>query len=177
MIGLPIDSREQKLDQNEVEERKKKQKEKKERKNKGEKRKKDVMSKATMCLKDSKRLTKKKDEKQMLESFLDVYSKDIPHRLPPIKGREHQIDFNMGAILPNRATYRANTKESIEIFPCVVPVILVSKKDGSWRMCMDCRSINAITDGYRHLIHHLENLLDELHSKIVLCSGYYEIRI
>ncbi|RDY13393.1 hypothetical protein CR513_01700, partial [Mucuna pruriens] len=50
--------------------------------------------------------------------------------------------------------------------PCVVFVILVSKKDGSWRMCMDNHLINAITVKYRHHIPHFDDLLDELGADI-----------
>jgi hypothetical protein len=61
---------------------------------------------------------------------------------------------------------------------CAVLVLLVSKKkNGTWRMCVDCQVINDIMVKYKHLITRINDMLDELHgscmfSNIDLKNGY-----
>ena len=117
--------------------------------------------------------------------------------MPPIRGIEHQIDFVLGVTIPNKPAYRSNSEETKELerqveellakghvresmSPCVVPVLLVPKKDATWRMCVDCKAINNITVKYRHPIPRLDDMLDELHGSCIftkndLKSGCHQI--
>ena len=88
----------------------------------------------------------------LLHEFANLFPKDGPPSLPHFRGIERKIDFIPGASLPNRSAHRTNPIETKEIetqvielldkgwvqkslSPYVVPVLLVPKKDGKWRMC------------------------------------------
>ncbi|XP_057246750.1 uncharacterized protein LOC130589500 [Beta vulgaris subsp. vulgaris] len=97
----------------------------------------------------------------LMHEFKDVFPEELPQGLPPLRGIEHAIDLVPGAPLPNKLAYSCDPGASKELqrqieeliergyvresmSPCVVPALLVPKKDGTWRMCIDSRAVNNI---------------------------------
>jgi hypothetical protein len=66
--------------------------------------------------------------------------------------------------------------------PWGAPVIFVSKKNGTQRLCVDYRALNEVIVKNKHPLPRIDDLLDQLcgacvFSKIDLRSGYHQLKI
>lgn len=133
----------------------------------------------------------------ILKEFSEVFQEQI--QLPPKRTQVHRINLlpEHGPVNVRPYKYPHHQKEEIErqveellkagvIRPSMSayssPVILVKKKDKTWRMCVDYRALNKETIPDKYPIPIVDELLDELNgatvfSKIDLKSGYHQIRV
>ncbi|MCO5594918.1 hypothetical protein L7F22_048953 [Adiantum nelumboides] len=129
----------------------------------------------------------------------DVFIDDISGELPPRGDDDHAIELLPGSSSPNKPPYRVSQAQQEEIMrqvnelvekgmvrpsssPFCSPILLVHKKDDTYRMCVDYRALNRIPIKNRFLVPQIEDLFDKLQgstyfSRIDLESGYHQIRI
>ncbi|XP_015074567.1 uncharacterized protein LOC107018569 [Solanum pennellii] len=134
----------------------------------------------------------------LLSEFKKLFEE--PNCLPPSRGVfYHRILLKAGTEPMNKRPYRyPSVKKDViqglvqqmldqgiiqpSCSPFTSPVVLVGKKDGSWRLCVDYKDLNKFTVKNKFPIPIVEDLLDELggskiFSKIDLRSGYHQLRM
>ena len=137
-----------------------------------------------------------------LQRLLNKYRKvfqDLPGGLPPDRGVDHTMPLTDSTKTPFKHPYRLSPLEMAEAKSQVIellkkgfiqpsqspfgaPILFVKKKDGSLRMCIDYRALNAITLRNRYPLPNISDLLDrfagaKVFSSLDLASGYHQIKI
>ncbi|XP_047149801.1 uncharacterized protein LOC124821902, partial [Vigna umbellata] len=136
--------------------------------------------------------------RSVVDEFPDVFPDEVPG-LPTPREVEFTIDLVSTAGPISIAPYRMSPAELAELkkqiedlmdkkfirpsaSPWGAPVLLVKKKDGSSRLCIDYRQLNKLIIKNKYPLPRIDDLLDQLHgatvfSKIDLRSGYHQIRV
>ena len=132
----------------------------------------------------------------VLDKFPHIFAE--PTQLPPNRNIQHHIHLPQTTLV-NVRPYRYPHFQKAEIerqisamlaanliqpshSPFSSPILLVKKKDGSWRCCVDYRALNAVTVKDRFPMPTIDELLDDLgqaswFSKLDLHQGFHQIRM
>ncbi|WVZ90060.1 hypothetical protein U9M48_036393 [Paspalum notatum var. saurae] len=145
----------------------------------------------------SRLVTKTLEEVPVVCEYPDVFPDELPG-LPPDRAVEFAINLVLGTTPIAKAPYRMSGKEYDElkkqldellekgfirrsVSPWAAPVLFM-KKDGSMRMSIDYRELNAVTIKNKYLLPRIDDMLDQLKgakyfSNIDLRFGYHQMKI
>lgn len=114
----------------------------------------------------------------------DIVQHQIPTGIaPPCRERYHPIPPSLYPEL--RALLQGMLDNGVvreSSSPWATPVVLVKKKEGSWRFCVDYRKLNVVTHKDAYLLPRIEESLTGLkkaqwYSTLDLASGYWQVEM
>ena len=134
----------------------------------------------------------------VVREFPEVFLEDISN-LPPEREIEFSVDLVPHARHMSINPYKMSLVELSElkkqleelldkkfmkpsVSPWGAPVLLVKKKDGTMRSCVDYHQLNKVTIKNKYPLPRIDDLMDQLvgtcvFSTINLRSGYHQIRV
>ena len=101
----------------------------------------------------------------------------------PLRQRPRRMPFAVRKEVARQLELMQNTRViQPTTSPWASPVVLVRKKDGSHRFCVDYRRLNAVTKLDSYPLPRIDDLLDQLaqtryFTSLDLASGYWQIRV
>lgn len=99
--------------------------------------------------------------------------RQLPRRLPeslkPVVNTEVNKMLNQGVIRHSNSPWSS-------------PIVMIQKKDGSWRFCIDYRKVNSMTQQDAYPLPRIDKTLDSLSratyfTKLDLASGYWQVEM
>ncbi|UYV81543.1 hypothetical protein LAZ67_20001490, partial [Cordylochernes scorpioides] len=139
-------------------------------------------------------LSQKNELRQVLSKYSDLFSSKLgktnlaKHRIEtenakPIKHKPYRVSPKERDIIKEQIQdmlQEGVIRESSS--PWAFPVILVRKRDGNWRFCVDYRKLNSITVKDVYPIPRIDDVMDTLQGSryftaIDLRSGYWQVEI
>ena len=120
---------------------------------------------------------KKPSTTTVTKHFIDT-GNHRPIRLPPYRNPRQYDEFiekEIEGLLANGLIEKSTS-------PWSFPVVVVGKKDGSQRLCIDFRKLNDITKMDSWPMPDITDLLDSMHGAVIfssldLASGYWQVRM
>ena len=136
---------------------------------------------------------------EILKEFSDIIVDKLPNVPPTERPIKHTIEVLPGTSPVARRPYRMSASDKRELerqlselleskrieaksSPFAAPVLFVTKKDGTKRLCCDFRGLNDVTVKNKYPLPRIDDLFDMLagastFSQLDLVSGYHQVEV